>query len=222
MVVHLLTPTLGNRSYIVTVGNSPSSVHRSLLQPLWLLEFEGESAVGEGLHKMREVRLSPPLRTIAVEPVKAMVVMMICELLYRIVKDSDVELYQFVESAILRLDDVDSKSQSTAIANFHLHFLVHLSSHLGYAPTNNYSVGHFFDIKEGEFTLLKPLHNLYFEPEQARLLFDIYSVAPTALCELQLNRDIRRSFLNSMVDYFGYHTDAIHKVRSIELFSEVF
>jgi DNA repair protein RecO (recombination protein O) len=37
-----------------------------------------------------------------------------------------------------------------------------------------------------------------------------------------LNRDRRVEFLNSMLVYFGYHLDAIHKVRSVEILREVF
>ena len=42
------------------------------------------------------------------------------------------------------------------------------------------------------------------------------------LATIGLNRTSRVEFLNSMLIYFGYHLDAIHRVRSIEILREVF
>ncbi len=216
LVVYMLTRDHGRCNYITSVTKSSSRV---LFQPLYLLEFMGIASGSEGLHNMREAVLNPPLRSFAQSPAKAMIVMMLSELLYRVVKESDEHIYDFVREEIIALD---MTSNDTAIANFHLHFMVHLAAYMGYAPGGEYAVGCFFDIKEGVFTKTEPRHTLYLLPHLAEILHLMMITPLSELHTLKLNGAVRREFLDSMVDYYGYHNDAIFNVRSISMLAEIF
>lgn len=219
IIVHTLTATHGRMSYIATVNKGATGVGRGLLQPLFLLNFLSGGS-GGSIHTMREAQLAPPTQTWSSSPAKSMIVMFIAELLYRVVNDSDEAMFDFIESEILALSSLDTVVDATATANFHLHFMVQLAAQMGYAPTENHSVGDYFDIKQGCFVPFRPIsHSLYFDPEISRLLHDMLTTPKEDIRRITLSRDMRRKFLASMVDYFGFHTDSIYSVRSIELFS---
>lgn len=221
MIVNVLTKHHGRCGYIVSVGSGASSVHRSMLQPLTLLEYEGEMpTVSDGLHKMSDVRMVRfGSDSGGYSPVRSMLVMFISELLFRVVKDCDSALYNFVRGLVSRL--MSEETSGVALANFHLYFMVALASELGYSPVNNYSVGDYFDIAEGSFVAIKPLGHSSFEPQRARQLSDFLKISYEDLGSLEMSRDERRAFLYSMVDYYGYHTNSIYSVRSIEVLGDV-
>lgn len=226
LIVTMFMPGRGRCNFVVLVtGKAVKSrrfTPRTFFQPFNLLEFEGEAPSSDGMHRMSEVTHSPALTTIGVQPIKSVIIMMLSEILYRVAKDCDESFFYFMERAALTLDGIDSVVQAREIANFHLHFLVHLTIHLGYAPHNNYEEGTFFDIKEGEFVAEVPNHRLYFDSGNSQILSVLLGLGSDSLCSLPLNRDQRRSFLNAMVSYFGYHTEAIHRVSSIGILSDVF
>ncbi len=215
LIVHLLTSLHGRCSYVVRVSKSSS---RALFQPMYLIEFEGIAPASEGLHTMGDVTLCPPLKTIPNSPIKAMVVMLLGELLYRVVRDSDSTIHSFTHHSILQFD---SLSSNRATANFHLYYLVNLASLLGYAPVGDYFDGDYFDIKEGQYTPQEPMHPLYIKPELASILSRVSLMEFSELESMELSGTQRRGFLSAMVDYFGYHNESIYSVRSISIFSEV-
>lgn len=219
IIIHMLTCSHGRTSYIATVGKGEKSIGRGVLQPLYLLDFMS-SGSGGSIHTMREAHLAPPTQSWSSSSAKAMIVMYVAELLYRVVSDSDEAIFRFIEDEVLYLSSIDATSEPMAIANFHLHFMVQLAAQLGYAPTDNYNIGDYFDIKQGCFVPFRPVsHSMYFDPEVSRLLSDMLATPKERIGVIGLTRDMRRKFLGSMVDYFGFHTDSIYKVRSIELFS---
>lgn len=219
LIVHTLTIAHGRMSYITTIGNGANSISRGMVQPLFVIDFQSNESQGS-MHTIRDAQLCPPTQTWSTSPAKSMIVMFIAELLYRLVNDSDEAMFTFIEDEINALRRLDTVSEATALANFHLHFMTHLAAHLGYAPTDNHTIGDYFDIKQGCFVPFRPVsHALYFEPEIARILSDMLVTPKEDTGKIALSRDMRRKFLCSMVDYFGFHTQSIYSVRSIELFS---
>ena len=108
------------------------------------------------------------------------------------------------------------------VANFHLWFLAQLSRLVGFFPGNDYTEGSWFDIKEGLYTPIRPLHTLILEPDEAALLDRMMQIPVTELHTIALNRQQRVDFLNAMLTYFGYHLDGINAVQSVRILREVF
>ncbi len=221
MVAQLLTRERGRQSFLVQgVGSRRGRGSKlALFQPLFALEYEGlEPSRGE-LHKFREVHNGITLMHTPFDVRRSTIALFIAEVLYRLVKESEVNphLFDFVWGSVEALDAIEE-----GVANFHLWFLSNLSRLLGFSPRNNYIKGAWFDIKEGEYTPLKPTHNLSLEPENAIVLRDMIECDVRHLGEIGLNREQRVSFLNAMLTYYGYHLDAIHSVHSVEILRELF
>ena len=108
------------------------------------------------------------------------------------------------------------------VANFHLWFLAHISRFLGFAPGNEYIEESFFDMREGEYTPIRPLHDKFLNAEYARLLNDLIECDVQYLGEIGLNRTQRVDMLHALTDYYALHLDSIRKVQSISILQQLF
>lgn len=222
MVVHMITRSRGRYSFVARLSGRGGEVRR-LFAPLSVIEFAATYSSTSDLGKLSAAAASPALFDITSNIIKCSVALFAAELLYRVVRNQGEEsdgLYDFVERSVLELEKLDN---STAAANFHLYFMVRLSAFLGYSPRMNWGEGYWFDIKAGEFVASSPVgHSLYMEPRAAEILYRLLSSADSRTETLALSGVERSRFLASMVDYYAWHTDTIHSVRSIAVLSELF
>lgn len=221
MIVQLLTDTAGRRSYMVQ-GVRSRSGHGSklaLFQPAFPVEFEGLESPRMELDRFKEVRSGFLLQNLPFDLRKSTIALFTAEVLHRLVRESEPNepLFEFVWNSIGALDALDA-----GVANFHLWFLAQLSRFLGFCPGNDYTEGAWFDIREGLFTPLRPLHPEYLTRECSRLLATLLQSDVTSLASLSLNRQQRSEFLNALLTYYGYHLNAVHAVQSLRILREVF
>lgn len=221
MVVFMLTDTLGRQNYMVqgVRGGKSRGNKTALFQPMFLLGFEGYESSKMQMHRMREPRAEVPLMSVPFDVRKSTISLFMAEVLYRLVKEAEPNspLFDFVWDSVGALD-----SMRDGIANFHLWFLVMLSSHLGFYPGNEYVAGSWFDIQNGVFTPVMPSHRLMLDREDTAVLAAIMETRPEGLAGLKLSRERRSSFLSSMLLYFGYHLDTMNNIRSVQILREVF
>ncbi len=247
-VAWILTDVGGRLTYMVQgVRSSRGHGNRAaLLQPMFLVEFEGMSSPRAEMHRFRELRAAVPLRSMPFDVRKSTVALFMAEMLYRLVREVEANspLFDFVWGAVCELD---AAQDAAAVANFHLWFMVGLARHLGFFPGNEWAEGRWFDIREGLFTPIEPRHGTFFSRENAALLGQLMTATPAAdsatrgdatrtvipsereesalslfLASLPLNRVRRVEFLGAMLAYFGYHLDAVRDIRSIDILREVF
>jgi DNA repair protein RecO (recombination protein O) len=220
-VAYLLTDMGGRQSYMVQgVKSSRGGGNKAaLLQPMFIVEFEGLSSPKAEMHRIREMRAAMSLRTIPFDVRKSTVALFMAETLYRLVREVEANspLFDFVRGAIETLDGM-----SEGVANFHLWFVVALSRHLGFFPGNEYTEGSLFDLREGIFTPVMPLHGMVFSSENSRLLGLLMDIPATEIATIVMNRSGRVDFLGSMLTYLGYHLDGVRDIRSVDILREVF
>ncbi len=229
LVAYILTDVGGRQSYMVQ-GVRSSRGHGSkaaLLQPMFLVGFEGLSSPRAEMHRFRELHAAVPLRSIPFDVRKSTVALFMAEMLYRLVREVEANspLFDFVWGAVCDLDALNGPAD---VANFHLRFMVGLSRHLGFYPGNEWSPGCWFDIREGLFTPVEP-RGSRFSRENAELLARLMAGVGTPTAgfatqnnALSLNRGQRADFMNAMLAYFGYHLDAVRDIRSVDILREVF
>ena len=220
-VAYILTDTYGRRNYLVQGVKSGKGKGNkaALLQPMFLLEFEGIPSHRSQMDRMKDVRLSHPLQHIPFDVRKSTISLFMAEVLYRLIKEVEPNspLFGFVRASVMALDQMEE-----GISNFHLWFLVQLSAFLGFYPGNEYTEGDWFDIVEGSFTAGFPEHAVAINRPNAALLATLMSAEAEELGTLRLSRTQRADFLSDMLHYFGYHLDAINKVQSLRILGEIF
>ena len=223
LIVHMLTETRGRCSYITRIGGGSSRGQigysaRSLFQPLFLIEFQASNGNGT-MGKLQQAAASRQLSEIPFDVVKSSLTLFISELLYRLVRyeSTDSRLFHFVRESVTALDLLQE-----GVANFHIHFMMRLTHHMGFAPRNNHSPGAWLDIKTGEYTRTIPAHTLKIEPGAAELLNRFDNSEVRQLGDIKLGRKDRVQLLNHLVDYYGYHQESIDNVQSIRILGELF
>ncbi len=221
LVVYMLTDTGGRQTYMVQgIKSSHGRGNKgALLQPMFILEFEGLESPKAEMHRIREMRSALALHSIPFDVRKSTVALFMAEMLYRLVREVEPNspLFDFVCDSVVALDGM-----TEGVANFHLWFMVALSRHLGFYPGNEYSSLHWFDIREGSFTPVMPLHGIAFSRENSELLGQLMDTPADGISGIALGRGRRVDFLNSMLTYFGYHLDAVRDIRSVDILREVF
>jgi len=221
LIVYLFTDVLGRRTYIIR--NSASSKSRTraaaLFQPMFVVGFEGMENPRARMHRMKDVVSALPLRSIPFDIRKSTISLFMAEVLYRLVREEEANaaLFDFLYDSICLLDDMQQ-----GVANFHLWFLVRLSRYLGFYPSDDYTEGAWFDMREGHFSAVQPLHAAVIHPRQSELLWRLMRCPIDELSGIALSRNDRSSFMDSILCYFGYHLDAIHAIRSVDILREVF
>lgn len=221
MVVYMLTDLYGRQTYMVqgvrsTKGRGNKA---ALFQPMFPVEFEGLESPRAEMHRLKELHSDFPLLSVPFDVRKSTMALFMAEVLYRLVRESgaDKALFDFVRGSVEALDAMES-----GVSNFHLWFLARLSSYLGFHPGNEYAEGDWFDIREGLFCDLQPLHGIAMNRENSRIFALLIDSDPGSLHTLRLSRNDRVEFLNSLLVYYGYHLDAIRSVRSVEILRECF
>lgn len=221
LVVYMLTRGHGRRTYMIQGVRSKRGRGNkgAVFQPMFLLEYEGLESPRAEMHRMKDVRTSVPLATIPFDVRKSTISLFMAEVLYRLIKEVEPNspLFDFVSGCVASLDGLRD-----GVANFHLWFLVNLTSFLGFHPGNGYVEGGWFDIAEGIFTEDCPAHRIALAPHNARLLSLLMEAEIDNLGTLHLTGEKRAQFMDGMLVYFGYHLEAINHVRSLQILREVF
>lgn len=221
LIVFMLTDVIGRQNYLIQGARNARSNKAALYQPMFVVDLVGLESPRLQMHRIKEAANALTLHSLPFDVRKSTVALFMAEVLYRLVRETEPQspLFDFVIAATAALDALDSDA---ATANFHLWFLVNLSFHLGFYPGNEYAPGAWFDIREGLFVPCQPQHRIAMEPDNALILSELMVMETAGLGELKLTRARRAAFLNAMLTYFGYHLDAIHNVRSIEILRDVF
>lgn len=221
MVAHLLTDAFGRQSYMVQgVRSSKGKGSKmALFQPMFALEYEGLSSPKMEMHRLREVRNGIVLKSIPYDVRKSTIALFMAESLYRLIGESEANqpLFDFVWGSIEALDELQE-----GVANFHLWFLANISRFLGFSPGNEYTAGSWFDMREGLFTPVMPLHDNVICREYAEVFRDLLECDVRCLGEIGLNRKQRVEILDALVAYYTVHLDSIRHVQSIRILQEVF
>ena len=221
LILHLLTDTLGRQSYMIKgVKNAKTRSNKmALMQPMFIIEFEGSESKYGTLHTMKDVQSAVLLKRTPFDARKSAISIFMAEVIYRLIKEveQNTYLFDFVYNSVVCLDNLNS-----GVSNFHLWFLVRLSSFLGFYPGNEYEEGSFFDIKEGVFVSSLPEHMMVLSSENSLLLSRLMDCSAEDLSVLELGRIQRSDFMNALLLYFGYHLDNIDNINSLKILKEVF
>ncbi len=221
LIAYVFTDVGGRRTYMIPGAYSRrgKSHKAALFQPMFLLEFEGYEQPKAEMHRMKEVRMLQPLTSLPFDVRKSTISLFMAEVLYRLIKEVEANepLFDFLSASIVQLDALQE-----GISNFHLWFLVRLSSYLGFYPGNEYREESYFDIQSGLFCAEMPSHRTAMERGPARLLGRLMDMEASELSALRLGHVERTEFMEAMLVFFGYHFDAIYHVRSLGILREVF
>lgn len=194
LVVHALSRELGRRSFIVSAGGRVSG---AMWQPLSVLDAEVIENPKSDLWRLHGVSAVYPLAGLRGDVGRSAVCMFMAEVLYRAVcEGAEPGLYDWCEKSILTLDAL-----SGSYSNYHLRWLLELSSALGFSPS---------------LEDLAP-----FAEEHLRDLSGLLGPFDEALL-LPLTGKARGEIAGALLDYLSSHLEYRLNIRSLAVLGELF
>ena len=215
-ILKIYTLQYGIQSYIVNIGYSKTSkVKPAHVAGLNQVEFIAQTKQNRNIQHINDIHVSYIYQHLFSNPVKNTIAIFLNEVLLKALKEQheNKELYQFVTESLIVFDNQDYES-----VNFHLHFMLELSKHLGFYPNNNYSAQNcLFDLQDGIFTNEVPTHLQYADSELSFQLSELLNHKSNFSC----NAKIRAGLLQILVMFYRLHLPNFGEIKSIQILKEV-
>lgn len=221
LITDLFTQSMGNVSFIQRMHTGKGGrVGKPYFQPLTILDIEFDERPNKQLQRIKEMRLAYPFSTIPFNSYKLSISLFLSEFLYFSVRgEHEVgALYQYVENSIRWLDSAEG-----AFANFHLVFMMHLTRFIGFYPNlENWHAGDFFDLRNGVFCSLVPLHPDFIPPNEAAKISQLMRMNYETMHLFRFSREERNRCANLILRYYRLHIPTFPELKSISVLQDLF
>jgi len=221
IVVQMYTKKFGRQSFLIKgMRNRKAGKHNSLFQPMYILDLELYYKPDREMQTLREFSAYYTPYEIYGNIMKSSVAIFLAEVLTSVLREEspNEELFDFLQESVVFLD-----SSGDRYSNFHIAFLSGLSSFLGFEPhvrSGNSDV--FFDMLNGTFVPVPPVHGNYAGEEIADILARFFSGSYNSAANISLNGKIRNEVLETLIRYYSLHLPGLRRIRSLEVLKEVF
>lgn len=219
LIVKAFTKSSGLKSYLLRgiLKSRKGKLRVAMFQPLTHLEIEANHKDKGTLESIREAKVITHYNSLHTQVGKSAIVFFLADILRSSVQEEEenTPLFDFIVAAALWLDLHDT------IGNFHLLFLVKLSSYLGFYPDDTEAQYSYFNLMDGQFEASET--TLYCRSgEDIELLKHFLGIHFDALVEVKLNQKQRASFLNMLLQYYELHLHGFKKPRSLAVLNSIF
>jgi DNA repair protein RecO (recombination protein O) len=201
IITKIFTEELGLQTYIVNGVRSKTSKNKiALFQPLTLLDLVVYYKESSQIHRISEIRLSKPFKSLASNNRKSSIALFLTELLNKtlIEEGANPSLFEFLYNAIVHFDEAEKDYE-----NFHLHFLLKLSSYLGFEPSGTDDLANAKNLSKEKKEFLELLMNSGF-----------HSI-------LKTSNSVRREVLEHLINFYSEHVENFGEMKSIKVLKEI-
>lgn len=205
IICKIYTAKLGLQSYMIN-GVRKKRGGSAYYQPLNMLDLTVYHKNKHQLQRIKEVKAPMAYNSIPFHILKSSVAMFLAEVLSKCLKEEEEnkELYRFLEHSLLEFDQNDFDSQ------FHIRFLVSLSSYLGFYPNMENADWPYFDLLNGCFSMHKQEHKHY-------IINNDDWLSALKLGPIQN----KKSTLEHLLTYYELHLDGFRYIKSKSVLESV-
>jgi DNA repair protein RecO (recombination protein O) len=216
LILKMYTKEHGSVSFLVQGLKGKNKSVPAIMHPLAELDLEYLDRPKSELKRLKEVQLHTPFHAIRSDLQKSGIAFFLAEVLLKCLKENEANpsLYSFVRTSIELLNTTER------IGNFHLVFLIRLSKFLGFYPLGKYTGREFFDLQEGLFTRIRPMHISYVEQIEAKKISEISSTGYDFLYE-KLHRDERNKILEAVIKFYQIHVEGFGSLKTLKVLQEL-
>ncbi len=205
IIARIYTEKFGLQSYIVNGIRSPKArIHISFFQPLSLLDLVVYYNKKKDIQRIREIKFLENHHSIPFNMYKISIALFLTEFLGKVFREEgqNVPMFEFLLNSVRYFE-----RQKKNFENFHLVFLLKLSSFLGIKPISAASLAAEINspmvLEKGKLKVFQHLMNIKY--------IDIFKI----------DHDMRNQFLNAILDFYRYHFDYIGECKSVKVLREV-
>ena len=205
IIARIYTEKFGLQSYIVNGIRSPKAHGRmALFQPLSLLDLVVYHNKKKDIQRISEIKFLENLHSIPFNMYKISIALFLTEFLSKAIRGEgeNATIFEFLVNSIRYFE-----RQEKNFENFHLIFLLKLSSYMGIKPLSAESLAE--EINSPIVLEKDKLGKLQ------RLMDSKYGDV------FKLDHITRNQLLNAIIDFYRYHFDFIGECKSLEVLREV-
>jgi len=221
IIVQVYTRDFGRQSIMIKgMRSSKSGKHNVMFQPMFILELVFYYKESRDVQLLKEFSAYHSPADIYADIRKSCIAVFLAEILTTVLREEspNFELFDYIEESIKYLDGCKS-----GYANFHISFLSGLSSYLGFEPGKRSDPEHkYFDLLNGTFVSLPPLHSAFANPEISDILAEFFSASFDNMSTIPLTGALRNEVLETIIRYFSVHLPGLKKINSIDVLKEIF
>ena len=221
LIVEVLTDVWGRLSFMVRLPKtSKAKVKKQFFQPMTVLDIEFDYRQKANLQHIKHVRIALPYLSIPIDPVKSSVMLFLSEFLFHVTKgeQENRSLFNYIVTSLQWLDGSVSN-----YANFHLVFMMRLSRFIGFYPNlNEYEPDCYFDLRNGCFVGVAPLHSDFLEPLDASRVNQLMRMDYETMQLFKLSHTDRNRFTELALRYYRLHVPNMPELQSFKILKEVF
>lgn len=220
VIVDIYTEEKGLQSYIINgVRSKNARIKASVLQVMTLVDMVAYHRGDNKLARVKEIKVAYVFQSIPFDIVKGAVGLFMAELARKTIKESEENrpLFRFLFDSFQQLDATEY-----SVANYHIAFMVHLTTFLGFQPGGHYTEEtRIFDLSEGVFSPLEAEGHLSLNEGQGILLDNFMHTAVAQCHILRLNRQERKAFLEKLLTFYQLHVESFDTLNAHKILEEV-
>lgn len=206
IIVKIYTEQFGLQTYIENgVRSTKSKGKIALFQPLTILDMVVYNKKGAEIQRISEAKCNRPFYNIPTQIKKSTLGIFVTEILNFTLKEhtENNALFAYLEDALDFLENHDEQ-----VENFHLYFLMGLSTYLGFGPET---------VKDIRIQLLEHGKVINKETEQAlnRVIQNPFGTS------LNISKAQRMDSLNSLIDFYKLNLDNFTGLKSLPILTEI-
>jgi len=221
VVIQVFTREFGRQSFLVKgIRNRKSGKHAVLFRPLTLLEMVIYYKESRSMHSLKEFSVIFAPSGIYDNVLKSSMAIFLGEVMTSVLREEgrQEDLFDFICESVKYLD-----GRKESFANFHIAFLVALTSYLGIEPGRRPDEEHgIFDMVNGSFVQLPPAHGIYSNLEISAILSGFFSSSWDDMNTIALSGKMRNDVLSELLRYYSVHLPSLGKIKSLDVLKEVF
>jgi len=219
LIVKAFTKSSGLKSYLLRniLKSKKGKLRVAMFQPLMHLEIEANHKDKGTLESIREAKILTHFSSLHTEITKSALVFFIADILRNAVQEEEenVPLFEYITATTLWLDTYNT------IANFHLLFMIKLSSYLGFYPDDTELKFEYFNLIDGTFNQNE--NSLYCRSGDVILwLKQLLGINFDGLSKIKMNQHQRSDLLNMLLQYYELHLHGFKKPRSLAVLNSIF
>ncbi|MCW5917458.1 MAG: DNA repair protein RecO [Ferruginibacter sp.] len=224
LVVTALTCRFGLQTYLINGVRTQKKggTKAGMFQPAAVLDMVVYHQDQKNLQRVKEASWAILFHHLFSDVIKNNIALFMIELLHKSIRqpEENTHLFDFTEDALLHLDT----AEPAGAANFPLFFSLHLTHFLGFRPQSNPNLTppFYLDLSEGTFIKEPPPHSHFLDTSMAETISELLKMQhPGELVQLPLNKQVRRTLLHAMEEYYTLHIPGFKKLRTLQVLNEV-
>lgn len=221
IITQLYTRDFGRQSIMIKgMRSRKSGKHNALFQPMFILDLDFYYREARDIQILKEFSVAFAPSDIYSDIKKSSIAVFLSEILTSVLKEetSNHQLFDFIEESVKYLNNSRS-----GFVNFHIAFLIGLSSFLGFEPGQRTDPENiYFDLLNGAFVPLPPVHSGYANQKVSDILASFFSSSYDSMNNYPLSGALRNEVLETLLKYFGVHLPGLKKINSLDVLKEIF